>query len=332
MSQRELLMSPILLSEIAELFHWEFCGSDKEILKFGNLNSPTEYAEKQITYINSIKLLERYKSTTIGACVVHNSLKNSLPNDRSFLLVDLEPEVAFYEIFNFCLQKNKFAKIESNMGENCIIADNATIHDSVIIGDNCIIMDNVVLMPNTILGNNVVVKPNSVIGSDGFQVKIIDGKRKVVPHVGGVLISDNVEIGASVCIDKGLFGEFTKINKNTKIDNHVHLAHSVSIGEDCIITAGTIIAGYTVVGDSVWIAPNSTINQVLSIGSNSFICSGTVVTASISNNVQILGAPGRVIGWVCKCRSKLIFENGHARCNSCNIDYKLENKEVLVVS
>jgi UDP-3-O-[3-hydroxymyristoyl] glucosamine N-acyltransferase len=329
-NQQELLMKAISLSDIARIFKWKLIGEDMLIQKFGNISSRTEHPEKQITYVNDDRYLSVFAASKVGACIVHKSVENELLNNRSFLIVDKNPEVAFYELFNYCLSQRRFQNLITTVGQNVTISPNASIHENVIIGNNVVIMDNVVIFPNTIIGDDVVIKPNSVIGSDGFQVKIINDKKRVVQHVGGVGICDNVEIGANVCVDKGLFGEYTIIGKNTKLDNQIHISHSVVLGENCTVTAGTIIAGCTNIGDNVWIAPNCTINQLLDIGSNVFIGSGTVVTSSLPDHVQAFGAPGRIIAFVCKCRSKLHFEDQKAYCNSCDIHYKLEDKKVVL--
>jgi UDP-3-O-[3-hydroxymyristoyl] glucosamine N-acyltransferase len=94
-----------------------------------------------------------------------------------------------------------------------------------------------------------------VIGSDGFGYTLADGQHMKVPHVGHVVIEDNVEIGANTVIDRATIGA-TMIGEGTKIDNLVQVAHSVKLGKHNILCAFTGIAGSTVSGNHVVFAAN----------------------------------------------------------------------------
>ncbi|KZE77879.1 hypothetical protein AV654_20100 [Paenibacillus elgii] len=226
---------------------------------------------------------------------------------------------------------NKFYNLQTKRGFNNYISSTAVIHEGVIIGSDCTIMDNVVIFPNTFIGDRVTIKPNSVIGGNGMQVKQINGKRKNIPHVGGVEIQDDVEIGSSVCIDKGLFGEFTVIGKETKIDNLVHIAHSVVVGENCTIAAGTAIAGVVTVGNNTWLGINCSINQLLNIGEYSLVGTGSVIIKSVSPHEKVFGSPARSIGWVCKCRSEIHSIDTILLCHKCRRKYFLDENKVTEI-
>ena len=119
------------------------------------------------------------------------------------------------------------------IGKNCIFGNNVIIESNVIIGDNCIIGSNIILK-KTIIGNNVYIQDGAVIGKPGFGFFPKQNKNFRYPHVGMVLIRDNVEIGCNNTIDRGSLSN-TVIGENTFIDNQVHIAHNVQIGKNCII-------------------------------------------------------------------------------------------------
>ena len=119
------------------------------------------------------------------------------------------------------------------IGKNTIIGANSII-EQVVIGNNCIIGSQVILK-NSVLGNNIVIQDDCKIGQKGFGYSIKDKNLKF-PHIGCVLIYDNVEIASGCTIDRGSVDN-TEIGKNSYLDNQVHIAHNVKIGSNCMIAA-----------------------------------------------------------------------------------------------
>lgn len=139
--------------------------------------------------------------------------------------------------------------------DNCIIKNHVVIGKNVTIGTKSTIYPHVTIYDKCLIGNNVLIHAGTVIGSDGFGYTLHNGERIKIPHVGKVIIEDNVEIGANVVIDRATLGE-TIIGEGTKIDNLVQIAHSVRLGKHNIICAFTGIAGSVVSGDHVIFAAN----------------------------------------------------------------------------
>lgn len=150
-----------------------------------------------------------------------------------------------------------YVVIESGcvIGDNCIIKSHAHIGHNVTLGVNTIIHPNVTIYDNAQIGSHVCIHASSVIGSDGFGYTYYDGHHVKVPHVGHVIIEDNVEIGANTVIDRATMGT-TVIGEGTKIDNLVQVAHSVKLGKHNILCAFTGIAGSTTSGNNVIFAAN----------------------------------------------------------------------------
>lgn len=147
-----------------------------------------------------------------------------------------------------------------------------------------------VLYGKTKIGFDVAIGPYSVIGKSGFGYDK-DGK---IPHIAGVMLCDNVEIGANTCIDRGKLVD-TFIGKNTKIDNLVHIAHNVRIGKDCLVVAGAVIGGSCAIGDNCFIGMNVSIRQHLRIGDNVVIGAGAVVVKDLEPDQTYVGNPARPI-------------------------------------
>ena len=149
-------------------------------------------------------------------------------------------------------------------------------------------------MPASRLANRVILHSGAVIGSDGFGYVAEDGKRRKFPQVGEVEIQDDVEIGANTTIDRGSLDR-TEIGAGTKLDNLVHVAHNVSIGENTVIAAQTGISGSSVIGKNVAIggqvgvADHCEIEDDAVVGAQAGIPSGKIVRSG-----QIVwGTPAR---------------------------------------
>ena len=134
------------------------------------------------------------------------------------------------------------------IGKGTRIGPGCTVGSGVQIGSDCVLYPRVTIYPNVEIGNNVIIHAGAVIGADGFGF-VRDRDRYVkFPQVGGVIIEDDVEIGANTCIDRGSL-ETTVIRRGTKLDNLIQIAHNVEIGEHTVIAAQTGISGSSTVGD-----------------------------------------------------------------------------------
>lgn len=162
------------------------------------------------------------------------------------------------------------------------------------IGAHSVIRANAVLYDRVRIGQRVIIHAGTVIGADGFGYERgEDGAMEKFVHLGGVVIEDDVEIGSNTSIDRGTLGN-TIIRRGTKIDNQVHIAHNVEVGEDSVLTAKSLIAGSVKIGTRVWIAPSVTILNGLTIGDDVFCGTGSVVTKSVPNGKRVMGNPARI--------------------------------------
>lgn len=178
----------------------------------------------------------------------------------------------------------------AKIGENTVIAAGCKIGQNSTIGKNCRIDSNVVIYHNCTIGNSVIIQANTTIGSTGFGYSFIDGKHKLIPHNGGVLIEDFVEIGANCCVDRAKFGN-TIIGAGTKTDNLVQIAHNVKIGKCCLIVAQVGIAGSCKIGDGVVIGGQVGLVDNIEVGDGVVIGGRSAVMQSIPAGRKVLGTP-----------------------------------------
>lgn len=143
-----------------------------------------------------------------------------------------------------------FVSDDVEIGDNTIIYPFVFIGRESYIGSYCQIYSNVTIREGVRIGERVIIHPGAVIGSDGFGYVFEGGHHHKIPQVGGVIIGDDVEIGANVTIDRATTGN-TIIGRGTKIDNLVQIGHNVTIGEDSIIVAQVGIGGSTAIGRNV---------------------------------------------------------------------------------
>jgi UDP-3-O-[3-hydroxymyristoyl] glucosamine N-acyltransferase len=225
-------------------------------------------------------------------------------NRQQLLFLD-NPRLAFVQVTNKLLNKNK--QLESRIsphsiisktaktGSNCIIGDFAKIGDNCTIGNNTVIGDGVKLVVNCSIGDNCTIQPGVIIGADGFAFERHPaGELERFPHLRGVRIGNNVEICSNSSVARGSLSD-TEIGDGTKIDALVHIAHNVTIGKHCELTAGTIIGGSTVLGDMCWTGLNSTLKDNIKIGSHVIIASGASVIRDVEDGDIVAGVPAKSI-------------------------------------
>jgi UDP-3-O-[3-hydroxymyristoyl] glucosamine N-acyltransferase len=168
----------------------------------------------------------------------------------------------------------------AKIGREVSIGPGCVIDRGVEIGDHCRLVANVTLCAGTRLGQAVIIHPGAVIGSDGFGNANDAGKWVKVPQLGGVLIGDDVEIGANTTIDKGALDD-TVIGNGVRLDNQIQIAHNVQIGEYTAIAGCVGIAGSTSIGRYCMIGGGVGIAGHLELVDNVQITGGSIVLQSI---------------------------------------------------
>ena len=289
--------------------------SSRKILDVSNLK---DAKNNEITFFNNLNYEKEARSCKALACIV-NEKTNKYLNKNVIPIISKNPLIDFYKVVNLfypesCFDNekiynfiniNKLSKknifigknslIDSSVkiGSNTKIGNNVIIKHNVHIGKNCLIGSNVII-ENALLGDNVIIKSGTLIGQTGFGFNFEKKKRIKFPHIGRVIIENDVQIGSFCTIDRGSLTD-TVIGEFSSIDNQVQIAHNVKIGNFCMIAAQAGIAGSTVIGNNVKIGGQTGISGHLSIGDNVKIGGKSGVVANIESNQTVMGYPAKKI-------------------------------------
>ncbi len=180
----------------------------------------------------------------------------------------------------------------SSLGDGCVIYPGVNIGENVKIGSDTKIYSNVVIYRNCVIGSRCLIHAGAAIGADGFGYEESDCGRVKLPHAGRVVIGDDVEIGANAAIDRAKTGD-TLIGNRTKIDNLVHIAHNVRIGENCVVVAMSGIAGSSEIEDGVILAAQTGVKDHVKIGAGSIVLARAGVVRDIAAGSVVYGFPAR---------------------------------------
>jgi UDP-3-O-[3-hydroxymyristoyl] glucosamine N-acyltransferase len=306
----------ILIKEIFNICNY----SQKKIhnQKIFDVNNIKDAKPGHVIFFNDLKYEDDVRITKASACIVNKKLVKYL-NKNTIPIISQNPLLDFYKtvsIFypnssidnekiitlknkyqflkkNILIGANTLIDKSANIGKDTEIGNNVIIKQNVHIGKNCKIGSNVII-ENALLGDNIIIKSGTLIGQTGFGFSFEKKKRIKFPHIGRVIIENNVLIGSFCAIDRGSLTD-TVIGEFTSIDNQVQIAHNVKIGNYCMIAAQSGIAGSTVIGNNVQIGGQTGISGHLSIGNNVKIGGKSGVISHIEDNETVMGYPAKSI-------------------------------------
>lgn len=246
------------------------------------------------------------ESLTTDICKTVICTGNAVGHPRlvgASLLVVSNPRAAFRQVLGLFDEDDttpgidESARVDSTVsfGSGCSIGANVVIEKGALIGDHVTIGHNTVVRRRTIVGNNVKIGSNCTIGGVGFGYeRNEEGAYDFIPHIGNVVIEDGVEIGNNSCVDRAVVGS-TRLRKNCRIDNLVHISHGCDIGVDCLVIANAMIAGSVKLGKGCWVAPSSSVLNQKTVGAGVTIGMGAVVLKDIAEGDVVVGNPARSI-------------------------------------
>jgi UDP-3-O-[3-hydroxymyristoyl] glucosamine N-acyltransferase len=178
----------------------------------------------------------------------------------------------------------------TTVGDRAWIGAHCAIGGGCVIGNDARLHAHVTLYSKVQLGERCIVHSGTRLGSDGFGYTFVNGQHQKVPQVGGVLVGDDVEIGANCTIDRGSVGP-TEIGNGVKIDNLVHVGHNVRIGDLSIIVAQVGISGSTVLGKGVTLAGQAGLPGHLQIGDGATIAAKSAPFGDVPAGATYTGFP-----------------------------------------
>ena len=304
-------------NQIADLLNGEIVGNSEAIV---NKLAKIEEGETQsLSFLANLAYEEHLYTTNASIVIVNKDFTPAKPLKETCTLIKVDNA---YECFAQLLDTyNQFKHNKSGIEDLAFIAENATVGENVYvagfayIGENAKIGNNVKIYPHAYIGDNVTVGENTtifsgvkiyhdceiganctfhagtVIGSDGFGfAPNSENEYNKVAQIGNVIIEDHVEMGANCAIDRATMGS-TIIKKGVKLDNLVHVAHNVVIGNNSVVAGQTGIAGSTKIGESCMFGGQVGITGHITLGNNVKVAAQSGVSKSVKENTNLQGSP-----------------------------------------
>ena len=276
------------MKKIATLIDAKFVGDQDFIIS--GINEIHVVESGDIVFVDHPKYYQKALESAATTILINKEV--DCPEGKSLLISD-DPFRDFNKItnhFNPFISSKKSIATSASIGKGTIVQPNVFIGNNVSIGKSCLIHPNVTIYDNTVIGDNVVIHANTVLGADAFYYKNRPEGFDQLISGGRVILNDNVHIGASCTIDKGVTGD-TTIGNGTKIDNQVHVGHDTKIGKKCLIASQTGIAGCVIIEDEVTLWGQVGTNSGITIGKGAVILGQTGVTKSIPGGKTYFGTP-----------------------------------------
>jgi UDP-3-O-[3-hydroxymyristoyl] glucosamine N-acyltransferase len=270
-----------------------------------------------LTYLKTSEDITQLANEILNGCVVICSFEHSaslnFAKDRTIILAD-NPRLAFMRAVNiYFVSEKPLPGIHPTavVSPSAKVDRTASIGPYVVIGAKCDIGAEVVIHPHVTLYSNVrvgrgsIINSGTVMGADGFGYERNElGVLEKFPHLGGVTIGENVEIGTNTSIDRGTLSD-TFIGDRVRIDNLVHISHNVNIGADSAVIAQAMIGGSVRIGRSNWIAPGALVMNQITVGACATVGMGSVVVSDVLENSTVTGSPAISIDEFRKFRSAI---------------------------
>ena len=293
------------LSQIAEILQIDFQGIDIEI---DGIHTLSEASPSHLSFFNDPKYAAQLSSTKAGAVLIDQKHAPLLPESTIALITDeaylklaiasklfahkIETKGEHPQLGEGCdIDKRvRFGK-NVTLGENVTIMAGCYIGDNVTIGSGTLLYPNVTLYHGTEVGKNCIIHSGTVIGCDGYGfAHTKTGEHVKIYQNGIVVIEDDVEIGANCAIDRAVFGT-TRIQKGTKMDNLIQIAHNCDVGEHTLMAAQVGLAGSSKLGRNVVMGGQSATAGHLEVGAFATIAGKGGVTKSLEGGKTYAGFP-----------------------------------------
>lgn len=304
------------LGRIAEIVKGTVTGDESTVID--GVSAVEECGPGDITLALDQRRLETAHSRNPAAVIVPDNLRQRFRESMSYIVSD-NPKMAFLrtlELFDPGLHMPKdispsaiicedvklgegvkvgagaYIGPGSVIGSGTVVFSGVYIGAQVEIGKDCVLFPNCVVMDRCQIGNGVRLHAGCVIGADGFGY-VFDGAEHVkMPHIGSVIIEDDVEVGANSCIDRATTAA-TVVARGTKIDNLVQVAHNVKIGELCILVGQCGVAGSSELGDLCVLGGQSGVSDHTTVGSRTTLMANSIAAGRVAPDSTVSGVPAR---------------------------------------
>ncbi len=282
---------PLPITEIAKLIGAEIIG-EKEGVTTG-INEIHKVEEGDLVFVDHPKYYNKCIESAATFIIINK--ETEFPPHKALLLVE-NPFEAYLKIVQYFRPFTPSTKNISDtalIGEGTVVMPGAVIGNNVSIGANCLIYPNVVIMDHCIIGDRCIIQAGSIIGSDAFYYNKKTNRdihyQKML-SCGRVILEDDVEIGASCTVDRGVSSD-TIIGAGTKLDNLVHIGHDTIVGKNCLFAAMVAIAGATTIKDGVILWGQVGVNKTLTIEAGAEVYAQSGVGGDLEAGKKYFGSP-----------------------------------------
>jgi len=299
------------LGELAKYVDGRVVGDPNVIIR--SASTLGRAVEGDISFLANTKYEKQLQSTKATAVIVGKETEAAVP-----LLIADDPYYVFMQIVVLLHGHRKHKKVgiskrasisdaakigvdchihdyviicdKAKIGDGCVIYPGAYVGQEVQVGNDCIIYPNVVIYDGCRIGNRVIINANSTVGEDGFGYASHDGVHHKIPHIGVVVIEDDVEIGTGCAVERGTLGD-TVIGRGSKLGDLVTVGHGTKIGSHCLLVAQAGIAGSTSIGNHCVLGGQVGIVGHITIGNKVTIAAQAGVINNIPDGQVVVGAP-----------------------------------------
>lgn len=305
----KLRKNKISVKKIAKFLKINYTGKDFNITSISSLNNIKNNSILFYSDLTNVKFkvkdnvqyelkqLEKFENI---ALIANDEIRKKI---NVPILSSKHPRLDFYRVvmeffsdeeFRTGIHKTAIVEKNSIIGKDVYIGPHCYIGNGVKIGNNTKILHNTCIYGKTEIGSNSIIKSNTTIGSEGFGFTYTGDELFHFPHLGSVMIGNNVWIGSNCTVEKSQIDK-TVIEDHVKIDDLVHIGHNSVIKKFTQITAGSVIAGRVKIGKGCWISSNSVIDNGCEIGDNCMVGTSSLVRSSFPKNSVIVGAPAKFL-------------------------------------
>jgi len=270
---------------LSRFFSDVFRDGEFKYTQFANTSMPDS-----LCYVAREEFLHQVNENPNISCVIApEEIASGIASSKAVVIAE-QAEQAFYYLHNELFLQHDMVP-EMNFGRS----KGARIHPSAIVSEKSYIGANVSVGPGVIIeewsyiGDNVSIESGAIVGSSGHYYKKYDNKLLKVEHAGGVWLEEGVQVLAGAVVSKTLHTDFTRIGQDTVVSIKAHVGHGCVVGKRCTLTGNVQIAGFTTLGDDVWVGPSATIGNLLSIGNRARIEIGSVVIKNVPDDGRVSG-------------------------------------------
>lgn len=279
------LKSIVLASQIAQWCNLDWQGEDCPIQKITPLSAPEKGA---LCFAN------KTPAERLPEGVVLIGSEDALSMTSCLLQTD-KPRLTFAKVLVELSRRIGFKNPDAMpvIHPTAQVSPQAFVGSGVVIGARTVVLPFAYIGDGTVIGNDCIVKSGAVIGQDGFGFERDENGLPVrLVHLGNVIIGNDVEIGSGTTVCRGTLSN-TLIKDHAKIDDHVHIAHNVTVGMGAMVIACAEVSGGVVLGDRSWVGPNASIIQKIVIGNDALIGIAANVLKNVPDGTIMVGNPAK---------------------------------------